>query len=55
MRKIIIILLLFGAAIFIFRFIVGGPEDDWICVNGNWVKHGRPNLPKPTGICSKIK
>jgi len=30
-------------------------EDNWICQNGEWVKHGMPNAPKPTGICGEIK
>ena len=32
------------------RFL-GGPEDDWICQNGQWVKHGQPSAPKPTIAC----
>lgn len=35
------------------RFILGGPEDDWICVDNQWVKHGNPRAPKPTGSCGK--
>ena len=35
------------------RFLLGGPEDDWICVNNQWVKHGNPRAPKPTGSCGK--
>jgi hypothetical protein len=33
------------------RFVVGGPEDDWICVDNQWVKHGVPAAPKPTTGC----
>jgi hypothetical protein len=33
------------------RFIFGGPEDDWICSNGQWVMHGAPSAPKPTTPC----
>ncbi len=25
------------------RFVIGGSEDDWICVKGQWVKHGYPS------------
>lgn len=28
-------------------------EDDWICQSGEWVKHGNPSTPKPTGICKE--
>ena len=34
------------------RFVIGGPEDDWICVNGEWVKHGVPNALMPTEPCN---
>jgi hypothetical protein len=27
------------------------PEDDWICSNGKWVKHGVPVAPMPKGEC----
>ncbi|MFH0906663.1 MAG: hypothetical protein ABIC36_01820 [bacterium] len=26
-------------------------EDDWICRDGEWIKHGYPNAPKPTESC----
>ncbi len=26
-------------------------EDDYICVDGDWVKHGVPNAAKPQGYC----
>ena len=32
------------------RFL-SGPEDTWICVNNEWVKHGNPNVPKPANPC----
>ena len=35
------------------RFFWGGPEDNWICVNGVWTKHGNPRVPAPTTICEK--
>lgn len=31
------------------RLISG--EDDWICDNGQWVKHGQPSAPQPTETC----
>jgi len=33
------------------RIFLGGPEDSWICSNGEWVKHGAPDTPKPTEPC----
>lgn len=29
------------------------PEDDWICQDGQWVKHGQPEIPMPTTTCEK--
>lgn len=34
------------------RFILGGPEDSWICEEGLWIKHGNPGRPAPTTPCS---
>jgi hypothetical protein len=48
----------FGAFIIIIILAVlnlrffSGPEDAWLCQNGNWVKHGMPSNP-PVGICLK--
>lgn len=35
------------------RFIVGGSEDDWICSDGQWVKHGNPSAPQPNESCGE--
>lgn len=35
------------------RFVIGGPEDDWICVEGKWVKHGNPSALQPTAGCGR--
>ena len=34
---------------------MGGLEDDWICRDGEWVKHGVPSAPKPTEPCGPKK
>jgi uncharacterized membrane protein len=31
------------------RFFSG--EDDWICQNGSWIKHGNPDFPAPITEC----
>lgn len=31
-----------------------GPEDTWLCQNGEWVKHGQPGAPQPTTACSQL-
>jgi len=38
---------------FFIRFVVGGPEDTWICVDGQWIKHGVPSAPMPTEPCGE--
>jgi len=55
MKKIVVIV---GIAIFILaailgllRMVVGGGEDTWICVKGEWVKHGVPLRPMPETGC----
>jgi hypothetical protein len=33
------------------RFVFGGPEDDWICSQGQWVRHGNPVASMPVTPC----
>lgn len=49
---IIIAVIAVLAVWFFVRFVIGGPEDDWICKNGQWVKHGAPSAPMPTEPCA---
>jgi len=37
------------------RFIIGGAEDAWICVEGEWIRHGNPAKPMPTEPCGESK
>jgi len=48
LRVLFVILLLVGVFLAI-RLFSG--EDNWICENGVWVKHGHPSGPVPTGTC----
>ena len=50
-RKILVFLLILLTAWLFVRFVIGGPEDDWICVEGEWVKHGAPFAPMPEEEC----
>lgn len=50
--RIIIILILIVVALVIIRFVIGGSEDTWICVDDEWVKHGVPSAPMPTEPCN---
>ncbi len=48
---ILVVVVVFGAL----RLLVGGGEDTWICVDGQWVKHGAPVMPKPEEGCGEEK
>ena len=54
------LLIIIGVIIIIVIIILGirflsGPEDNWICVKGEWVKHGQPSAPMPTTPCPGAK
>lgn len=52
--KIIIILFFGMVVLFIFfRFVIGGPEDNWICRDNVWERHGNPQSPPPIRGCGK--
>jgi uncharacterized membrane protein len=51
MKFVYIALIIAVLAIAALRLISG--EDDWICSNGQWVKHGMPSAPMPTYPCLK--
>jgi len=53
MKNILLTALLFTCVILFVRFFLGGPEDDWLCQNGERVKHGNPKAEKPTFVCPK--
>lgn len=42
----LLIVVMFGVRLF-------SGEDDWMCKNGQWVKHGHPSFPQPTVPCDK--
>jgi len=48
-RKWWLIILLIIIVVLAIRLI--SQEDDYICVDGDWVEHGVPNAAKPTGYC----
>ena len=48
-RKWWLIILLIVIVVLAIRLI--SQEDDWICVDGEWVKHGVPKSTKPEGYC----
>lgn len=44
-------LICLGIGLFWFATRLISPEDTWLCVNGQWVKHGRPKDPPPASGC----
>lgn len=52
-KKILLALILLITTFLFIRFFLGGNEDDWICVDNRWVKHGNPKAPIPTGVCGE--
>ena len=52
-KRIFIIIISFITFLFIWAFI-RGPEDTWICDDGQWVKHGFPYAPMPEGECNLL-
>jgi len=48
-RKWLLIILIIIILILTVRLIT--QENDYICVDGDWVKHGASNAEKPTGYC----
>jgi hypothetical protein len=50
------VLILLAVVVLGARFVLGGDEDIWVCVNGEWGKHGNPSAPKPqTGCCGELE
>jgi len=43
------------SAVFAGRFLFGGGEDTWICVDNEWIKHGGPSKPMPLTGCGEAK
>ncbi len=50
--RISIVVIIVFAALAAARLFFGGPEDDWICVGGQWVMHGKPAAARPTIPCA---
>ncbi|MFA6048006.1 MAG: GerMN domain-containing protein [Parcubacteria group bacterium] len=52
---LIIIIILVAGVVMLGARILSGSEDNWICQNGEWVKHGNPSSFKPALPCEKNK
>ncbi|MFA5131013.1 MAG: Gmad2 immunoglobulin-like domain-containing protein [Patescibacteria group bacterium] len=52
MKKVYFLLGFVGLVVIIlFAIRLSSPEDDWICSNGEWQKHGHPSAAMPTTLC----
>ncbi|MDP3052980.1 MAG: hypothetical protein Q8N22_03490, partial [bacterium] len=51
--SVILIFLAIAAAMVLVKTLSN--EDDWICSNGQWIKHGNPSAPAPTRACGEAK
>lgn len=51
-KTAIITVVVIIAVFFVLRGL--SPEDSWICVKGNWVKHGNPSALAPKTGCGDI-
>lgn len=49
--KKLVLLALVAIAIGILLIFLRVNEDDWICKNGAWVKHGNPTATMPPTPC----
>lgn len=49
--KYLAIVLVLALLMFIFTLRLFSGEDNWICKNGEWVKHGHPSFPAPQIEC----
>ncbi len=46
---VLVLVLFLFLAVLALRLFSG--EDNWICQNGQWVKHGQPSFPAPSVEC----
>lgn len=48
-----VIFIILGLVLIVFNLRFFSGEDDWMCQNGEWIKHGQPDYPMPTTPCRK--
>jgi len=50
-KKQVLAIIIAGFVVIFLFFFIRGPEDTWLCQDGQWVRHGNPGAPQPTGDC----
>ncbi|MDD4027301.1 MAG: DUF2178 domain-containing protein [Candidatus Shapirobacteria bacterium] len=50
-NKFIIFAIILAIFLSIFTLRLFSGEDNWVCQNGQWIAHGRPDFAAPKSIC----
>jgi len=50
-NKFLIIIIVLSVVFGIFTIRLFSGEDNWVCQNGQWTKHGNPSFDAPKSIC----
>jgi len=50
-NKFIVFMIVLAIFVAIFTLRLFSGEDNWVCQNGQWVKHGNPSFEAPKSIC----
>ncbi len=49
--KFLMLMIILSIFLGIFTIRLFSGEDNWVCQNGQWVKHGNPDFAAPKSIC----
>ena len=50
-NKFLILMIILSIVLGVFTIRLFSGEDNWICQNGEWIKHGNPSFAAPKSIC----
>ena len=50
-NKFLILMVILSIVLGVFTIRLFSGEDNWVCQNGQWVKHGNPSFTAPKSIC----
>ena len=50
-NKFLIIIIILSIVFGVFTIRLFSGEDNWVCQNGQWIKHGNPSFEAPKSIC----
>lgn len=56
-RKIVLVIaaaiVLILGMVGVIQYVEESQKNTWVCVSGEWLKHGNPTAPKPTTGCGE--